>query len=163
MGSQGLQAKKFWGPGQYFGVPYVISGKHTGPRVLFLGSTAEFWGQGLQIWGPVKPCRIVYLWTPIRAKSFRISKNESWNAHLDYLGFPKMHESSLCGDKCGRKRDAMDPSKGGTDGRTDRPKSSTLIPSFHGGQQHFSRLKFFDVLFQKSLGISLWQIYICIF
>ena len=34
----------------------------------------------------------------------------------------------MCGDWCGRKRDAMDPSKGGTDRRTDRPKSSTLYP-----------------------------------
>ena len=134
MGSQGLQAKKFWGPGQYFGVPYVISGKHTGPRVLFLGSTAEYWRQGLQIWGPVKPCRIVYLWTPIRAKSFRISKNESWNAHLDYLGFPKMHESSLCGDigVAANVTQWTPPKVGQTDGRTGR-KVQHYIPSLHGG------------------------------
>ena len=46
-------------------------------------------------------------------ETFRILKNKSWDAHLDHLGFPKMYESSLCSDKCGRKRIAMDPSKGG--------------------------------------------------
>ena len=67
---------------------------------------------------------------------FLISKNESWDAHLDHLGFPKMYESSLCGDRCGRKSDAMDASKAGTyrqdrqtDGRTDRP----LYPSTSRG------------------------------
>ena len=28
------------------------------PWFSFLGSTAEFWGQGLQYWGPGKPCVI---------------------------------------------------------------------------------------------------------
>ena len=32
-------------------------------------------------------------------------------AHLDQLGFPKMYETLLCDDWCGRKRDAMDPSR----------------------------------------------------
>ena len=67
---------------------------------------------------------------------FRISKNESWDAHLDHLRFPIMYRSSLCGDRCGRKSDAMDASKAGTyrqdrqtDGRTDRP----LYPSTSRG------------------------------
>ena len=70
---------------------------------------------------------------------FEMSKNKSWDAHLDHLGFPKMYESQLCGDWCGRKPDAMNPSKGGTDRRTnrrrrtDRPKSSTLYPSASRG------------------------------
>ena len=72
-------------------------------------------------------------------ETFRILKNKSWDAHLDHLGFPKMYESQLCGDWCGRKPDAMNPSKGGTDRRTnrrrrtDRPKSSTLYPSASRG------------------------------
>ena len=66
---------------------------------------------------------------------FLISKNESWDAHLDYLGFPKMHESSLCSDWCGRKRDAMDRSKGGrqTDGQTE--KFNTISLRFTGDNQ----------------------------
>ena len=71
--------------------------------------------------------------TLVSRKFVRISKNESWDAHLDHMGFPKMYESSLCGDRCGRKRDAMDPSKGGdrrTDGQTE--KFNTISRRFTG-------------------------------
>ena len=64
--------------------------------------------------------------TLVSRKFVRISKNESWDAHLDHMGFPKMYESSLCGDRC----NAMDPSRWG---QTDRPKSSTLYPAASRG------------------------------
>ena len=65
---------------------------------------------------------------------FEYAKTNSWDAHLDHLGFPKMYESSLCGDRCGRKRDAMDPSKVGTDGHTE--KFNTISFRFTGNNKY---------------------------
>ena len=82
--------------------------------------------------------------TLVSRKFVRISKNESWDAHLDHMGFPKMYESSLCGDRCGRKRNAMDPSRWGqtdrrTDGRTDgqTEKFNTISRRFTGDNMDF--------------------------
>ena len=38
-------------------------------------------------------------------------QNAFRDAHLDHIGFPKMYETLLCDDWCGRKRDSMDHSR----------------------------------------------------
>ena len=43
LGSLGPQAKTFWGPGQHFGVPFVISGKHTVHVFVFELTFKHFW------------------------------------------------------------------------------------------------------------------------
>ena len=43
LGSLGPQAKTFWGPGQHFGVPFVISGKHTVHVFVLELTFKHFW------------------------------------------------------------------------------------------------------------------------
>ena len=88
--------------------------------------------------GPHEQISLFWVPTSVTSISTNLPKNSKTrrDAHLDHLGFPKMYEPWLCGDRCGRKRDAMDPSKGGSDRQTDRRtdrKVQHYIPTLHGG------------------------------